>query len=110
MPSRALFKVTTVSLTDRNLMYSHSPRTNRLPHIMYSMPRPPVQPATKLLVRSSALVWESEGTGENTGGSENVVTLPNASVVDTTSSSLSTTLVDTERATFIRPTARPPNT
>src|ERR1700719_1180367 len=61
IPACRLLVETVVFFTDRNLMYSHSPRMNTLPHNMYSSPRPPVQPATMLLLLSSASVTESGG-------------------------------------------------
>src|ERR1019366_6155356 len=105
MPARRLFIVTVVFMTDRNLMYSHSPRRNTLFHNTYSMPRPPVQPATKLLVLSCDCVVDCDGT-RSVGPGFMVVT-PKASVVEM-SSRLVVVLV-TVRWTSMRPIARPPN-
>src|ERR1700712_5649271 len=72
-----VFRVTTVSLTDRNLMYSHSARMNTLPNKQYSVPRPAVQPATKLLVRCSCIVCDTDGTKVKTGARLVITGLPN---------------------------------
>src|SRR5207237_5905758 len=52
-PSRPWLVENVRSLTFRTRTYSPSPRMKRLPHSMYSMPRPAVQPGTKLLERRS---------------------------------------------------------
>src|SRR5215212_7334810 len=97
MPARRLLAWTTVFFTARNFTYSHSPRTNKLLHSMYSKPRPPVQPATKALVLCSASVCDCAGT--TNVAPMVVVVLPRLSVV-VTSSRLVTVLV-TERETSI---------
>src|SRR5215813_11258572 len=109
MPSRALLSDTDVSFTLANLMYSHSARRKRPPHMHHSRPRPAVQPGTNWLLLCSLVEVETEGTGEKTGGRFVVVTVPVRLVVVTTWSSRSTTLLETERETSIRPTAKPPN-
>src|ERR1700688_214881 len=95
MPACTLFCVTTVSLIDMNLTYSHSPRTKTLPHNMYSRPRPAVQPATKLLDLPSVEVSEN-------CGSRKLVEVPSAKLI------VLVTELDTVRSTSMRPTARPP--
>src|ERR1700692_526835 len=96
MPACTLFCVTEVSLIDINLPYSHSPRRKTLPHSIYSMPRPAVQPATKLLDLPSVVVSANCGSGK-------LLEVPSAKLI------VLVTELDTVRVTSIRPTARPPN-
>src|ERR1700722_11218474 len=92
-------------MTDRNLMYSHSPRMKMLFHSMYSMPTPPVQPATKSLVLSCVMLVVCDGTGNTVPIT--VVVWPSAFVV--VMSSRRFVVVVTLRWTSMRPTATPPN-
>src|ERR1700730_10654392 len=96
MPACTLFCVTTVFLIDINAMYSHSPRKKTLPHSVYSMPRPAVQPATKLLDLPSVVVSANCGSCK-------LVEPPLAKLIGLV------TELDTVRVTYIRPTARSPN-
>src|SRR5260370_2914348 len=94
MPACTLFCVTAVFLIDINWMYSHSPRKKTLPHSIYSMPRPAVQPATKLLDLPSGVVSAN-------CGSRKLVELPSAKLI------VLFTELDTVLVAAMLPTPRP---